>query len=319
MEYRSFDDLSKVIIKNIEKIPKDIDLIIGIPRSGLLIANMLALILNKPLTDLKGYEQNRLISAGNTKNTNYFIKDCKQAKKVLVMEDSVDTGKSIIDCKNKIKNFASEDIEFIFGCVFINPGKEKLVDFYLEVVKQPRLFEWNIYHHSILQNSCCDIDGVLCVDPTNEENDNGANYLKFLNDAKSKIIPSNKIGALVTCRLKQYEKETREWLNNNNVIYDKLIMMNCTFEERIKNNNHGEFKGKYYKKSQYQLFIESDPFQAEIINKISHKPVYCVGNGMFYDGKMLYKISKENNFVQKIKGCLIKIDFVQNIYRVVKK
>ena len=43
---------NNTIYKNINKIPKDVDLIVGIPRSGLLVANLLALYLNIKLTDI---------------------------------------------------------------------------------------------------------------------------------------------------------------------------------------------------------------------------------------------------------------------------
>lgn len=35
-------------------------------------------------------------------------------------------------------------------------------------------------NHGILKKACLDIDGVLCVDPTPEENDDGPRYREFL-------------------------------------------------------------------------------------------------------------------------------------------
>lgn len=306
MEYRSFDDLSKVLVKNIEKIPKDIDLIVGIPRSGLLVANIVALLLNKPLTDLAGYEENRLISCGRTKGCMTFIKSCNEAKKVLVIEDSVWSGKSIIDCKKRISLLNKTGVNFIYACVYMNPGMENVVDFYFEKVKSPRIFEWNIFHHPIIEEACFDIDGVLCVDPTISQNDNGDKYKEFLSSATAKIIPSRKIGALVTSRLSTFENETRDWMRRHCIDFDELIMMDCTFEERQKKGNHAEFKASFYKKSKYKLFIESEPNQAIIINQISKKPVYCVGDGKFYDGTKLSNIKNESSILDKIKKIISK-------------
>ena len=50
MNFRTVSDLTKTIMKKIDIIPSDIDLIVGIPRSGLLVANYIALLLNKPIT-----------------------------------------------------------------------------------------------------------------------------------------------------------------------------------------------------------------------------------------------------------------------------
>lgn len=60
MNYRSIVDLNSDIKKWISELPNDLDLIVGIPRSGLLVANLLALHLNLPLTDVEGLIENRI-------------------------------------------------------------------------------------------------------------------------------------------------------------------------------------------------------------------------------------------------------------------
>ena len=40
IEYRSIADMNNIIVKNLQKLPHDIDLVVGIPRSGLLPANL---------------------------------------------------------------------------------------------------------------------------------------------------------------------------------------------------------------------------------------------------------------------------------------
>ena len=299
MNYRSYDDLSKTLIRNISLIPADIDLIVGIPRSGLLVGNMIALLLNKPITDLNGYIEDRLISCGHTKNTKKIITNCCQAKKVLIIDDSVATGDSISEAKDVINKFRKDGTSYIFACVYICPGKEQIVDLYMEVVSAPRMFEWNIFHHPELKNACFDIDGVLCEDPTVEQNDDGIKYIDFVRNATPKILPTQRIGAIVTSRLSKYDSLTREWMQKNGIEYDELVMMNCSAEERRKKGNHGEFKGKFYKHSKYELFVESELSQAITICKISHKPVYCVENGIMYDGTALYKLINEDNRIKQ--------------------
>lgn len=55
MNFRTINDLNNLISKNLDKIPKDIDLIVGVPRSGLFVANLIALYLNLPLTDFDSF------------------------------------------------------------------------------------------------------------------------------------------------------------------------------------------------------------------------------------------------------------------------
>ena len=46
-------------------------------------------------------------------------------------------------------------------------------------------------HHSFLNDSCLDIDGVLCRDPSPEENDDGPRYEKFLTETNPLVIPTD--------------------------------------------------------------------------------------------------------------------------------
>ena len=78
-----------------------------------------------------------------------------------------------------------------------------LVDIYFELVGYKRLYEWNIFHRDYLQHACLDIDGVLCVDPSQDEDDDGHKYINFLNNAKPYLLPSYKVHSLVTNRLEK--------------------------------------------------------------------------------------------------------------------
>ena len=306
MNYRSFNQLNQLINDNIYKIPFDVDLIVGIPRSGLLVANIIALKLNKCITDFEGYFENRIISVGKTKNINK--KDLNDYKKVLIVEDSVSSGKSINECREKISTY-NHDAEILYFAVFVEPGKEKLVDIFLEVLPQPRVFEWNIFHHkSALLQSCCDVDGVLCLDPTAKENDDGDNYRRFLQAVQPKFLPTTKIDKLVTSRLEKYREETIKWLNKYNIEYNELIMFKGSAQERREKGLHAKFKAEIYKKSSDTLFIESEINQAIEINRLTGKPVYCVANNEIYDGSKLFLFKQKSK--NKIKAFLMKFKFI---------
>lgn len=276
MFFKSLDDLNKDIIGNLYKIPRDIDLVVGIPRSGLLVANLIALYLNLPLADLDGFISGRIFESGNTRRVPDYNEKVNSIKKVLIVDDSILSGKSIIEAKRKLEKVNSK-FELIYLVAYIIPSKKKSVDIYLNICELPRVFEWNIMHHAVVENSCFDMDGVLCVDPKKEENDDGDKYTNFIKNAKPLFIPTKKIGNIVTCRLEKYRKQTEEWLEKNGVKYNNLIMMKYNSkEDRIKYGNHAEFKANYYMKSKASLFVESDTVQAIRIAKIAKKPVYCV-------------------------------------------
>lgn len=272
MNYRSFSDLSKVIFRNIAKLQQmDIGLVVGIPRSGMLPANLIALYLNVPFTDIDSFIDNRVYGLGERKQ---YVNS--NSNNVLVIDDSIADGKALAKAKAKLKNV--KDYRLYYGAIFARSKSKHLVDFYGEVIDGDRIFEWNLFHNQlILGNSCLDIDGVLCRDPTPEENDDGEKYHRFLLTAEPKFIPTVKIKTLISCRLEKYRNETMFWLKKHNIQYDNLILLNLpNAEERRKWNKYGEYKGNEYKKNGYIFFIESSLSEAKRIKEVSNKSVFCI-------------------------------------------
>lgn len=317
MNYRSVNDLTRMVLNNLDKIPCDIDLIVGVPRSGMLLASYISLMLNKPLADIDGYMKNSIMQTGYTKNTSDLVKDIDECRKVLIVEDSVLSGKSIMECKKKIEKI-SRDVDHIFLAAYVLHSSKDLVDIYFEIVDAPRLFEWNVFHQpSALKKMCFDIDGVLCVDPTSEQNDDGEKYRNFILNAPTKIIPKGKIGYIITSRLEKNRNETEQWLKGNGIEYEELIMLNATAEERTKNNLHVSFKAQEYSKCGAILFVESETRQAYQINQRTKKPVLCIENNTYYDGGIKYKIQYES--FSRIKGFLRRFKIIRYIYSLVRK
>jgi len=312
MYYRSISDLNKIILNKLHILPKDFDLIVGVPRSGMLPANLLALYLNKPYTDLHSFINGHIYKAGA--RGQFF--DIKSFKKILVVDDSVGSGGAINEVKEKLSQVNGEFI-YSYCAIYMAPGKEKLVNYYFETIPFPRYFQWNVMNHTSLAKACFDIDGVLCVDPTEEENDDGEKYREFLLNAKPLFIPGCKIGALVTSRLEKYRKETELWLAKNNVKYDELIMLDLPNKEaRQKLNNHSTHKANTYQKNNYTLFIESSLHQAKEINRITGKPVLCTENfEMIFENESIAYNLKSGKYFPFVKNLALKI---RNKFREIK-
>lgn len=308
MNYRSLNDLSRLSIECAGHIHSDIELVIGIPRSGMLIASVIALKQNLPLTDLYSFLRNDDLKKGNTRTYKHagMIKP-QDAKKVLLVDDSISSGKSMLVAAEQLKAVYGGQVVTLAG--FAERHNRHLVDIHLELVEQPRVFEWNIMHHPFLQQACLDIDGVLCVDPTNDENDDGPNYRAFLSGTRPLFIPSVKVAHLVTSRLEKYRTETEEWLLRNGVQYGTLHMLDLpTAEERRRLGIHGKFKaGVYSQQPTARLFIESEVKQAIEIMNLSGKPVYCIESNEMYVPGVVYNIKstalrKSYSFMAKVKG-----------------
>ena len=312
MEFITFNDLGMDIVNNISRIPKDIDLVVGIPRSGVLVASMIAVYMNKPLTDIDAFMERRIYEAGVSKSKDGWIQSFDEIKKVLIVEDSVRSGFSIDTAKKKLK-LLNNNIEYVYLAAYVTKEGRKKCNIFFKQIDYPRAFEWNYLHQSlILKRACFDIDGVLCEDPSELENDDGENYLTFLKTAKPKLIPSCIVGWIVTSRLEKYRAETEKWLEVNNISYDHLIMMDVeTAEERRKLGNHAEYKAGHYKAIKESfIFVESSWNQAVKIHEMTGKAVFCIENRMFIGETESFKAKKKCK--KTIKDMIKRIVYSKN-------
>jgi uncharacterized HAD superfamily protein/hypoxanthine phosphoribosyltransferase len=275
MNYRNIADLSKTVRDNIFKIPPDVDLVVGIPRSGMLAANIIALNLNLKFCDTETFLNGTKIAHGRTRKArNPEITHATHARHILIVDDSVDTGESIQIIKSRLSAISSST-KITYCSVYVTPSSLGKVDIYFEALKKPRLFEWNLMHRSFLNQCCLDIDGVLCLDPTPHQNDDGPAYRNFLLTATPLIIPSYPVGHLVTSRLEKYREETEVWLRKQGVVYETLHMLDLPNAEiRRQLGCHASFKAEVFQSlHETKLFIESDAAQAKKISKLAGKSV----------------------------------------------
>ena len=275
MHYRSIADLNATITRNLRKIPHDIDLVIGIPRSGLIPANMISLALNLPLADLDGFVQGRILSKGRTRPLQSLTTE-SGPRRILVVDDSINSGGSMLEARQKLAAAGLAD-NAVFCAIYGLNDDHPEADLVMETVPRPRMFQWNVMHHKFLADACLDIDGVLCVDPESHENDDGPHYEAFLRQARPFLRPTQKVGHLVTSRLEKYRPATEAWLAEAGVAYGKLWMLDLpSAAERRRQGAHGQFKAKVYAGLDATLFIESEERQAVEIARLSRKPVLSI-------------------------------------------
>jgi uncharacterized HAD superfamily protein len=272
MHFRSISDLNRDILAGLDKLPRDIDVVVGVARSGMIPATLISLVLNVPLAELQSFADRRLLAVGNTRHGPKTAIDFDEIRHALVVDDSVNQGSAMREARRLLEPLKHK-FRITFAAIYGVPHAPA-VDLVFETVPQPRVFEWNVMHHSILERACVDIDGVLCHDPTEAENDDGEGYLNFLKCARPRFIPTMKIGELVTSRLEKYRPETEAWLASQGVQYNQLVMLDLpSAEQRRMLGAHADFKAKHYGSSNAELFIESEFRQAQDIARISGKPV----------------------------------------------
>lgn len=275
LNYKTYQDLNLIIKSKLHTIPEDIDLVVGIPRSGMIPASIIGLLLSKQVCTLYEFISKNFTNIQSTHritlNTNI--------KNILIVDDSILSGRSIKEAKQLVmQNQLNKQYNIKYLAVYYRDDNyADFIDIALEKVSSPRLFQWNYLNHAFLKDAAFDMDGVLCVDPSKEENDDGEKYKTFLLNARPLFIPKYKIPYIITSRLKKYENETKTWLAKHNVQYDNLIMLsNYTALERKRLNLHAKFKAEQYLKlTDIRLFIESNRQQAQEISLLTKKLCFC--------------------------------------------
>jgi len=278
MQYRSVSDLNLNIAQNLHRIPRDVQLVVGIPRSGMLAANLIALQLNVPMTDVDGFLAGRTIGGGTRLRLAREHREARTAPgTILLVDDCVGGGTQMARVRDALDRAGVDQSNVCFLAPYVTPSARSKVDVFFDVVEMPRVFEWNVMHHGAMPTWCVDIDGVLCRDPSVNENDDGPLYEQFLTNVEPLLRPSTPIGWLVTCRLEKYRGLTEQWLARHGIEYGELIMLNVpTKAERQRLGNHGSFKGRIYRRLDAELFIESSARQSPEIARAAGKSVWCV-------------------------------------------
>ena len=160
MNYRNFADLNNDIRLNFQKIAdQKVDVVVGLPRSGMIPAYMIALLMNIDCTDFQSFLDNKPLKRGSTRGAKNQLTHPQDAENILIVDDSVNTGSSMEKARAQIPEHLLPKVKVM--AVYSGTRIPQSIDFYLKYIAQPRVFEWNIFGHHILQQACLDIDGVV--------------------------------------------------------------------------------------------------------------------------------------------------------------
>jgi hypoxanthine phosphoribosyltransferase len=257
----SIGDAFQLLVQSIEsKIPNEFDCLVGIPRAGLLFANILASLYGRPLATPEGFVRGEVWYAGECIIPKYF-------KKVLVIEDSLFTGKQLKLAVEKLKDFKPE-MEVKTASLFKKTGHDVAVDYVLVQHDCWTIGEWNLLTSlGFMGRLGVDLDGVLGEDcPTNVDDD-GVQYCDWLSRAKPLFIPQFKVEAVITSRLEKYRPETEAWLRRHGVRYKVLIMLDLPSIKERTFNIVVRHKANAIRHADLEWYWESNWKEAEQIHR----------------------------------------------------
>jgi hypoxanthine phosphoribosyltransferase len=268
--YQDFNYMNALCFHSMNRIPNDIDLIVCIPRSGLIFGTLIGEYKSLPTISLFEF-----LSGVNTFKIRGASRSPlfeKQPKHILLFDDAMGLGESMQTAKTKILE-KFPDLKITTCVMFVEPYSVNKVDIAFKVFKD-QLLPWNIMKRGI-GCGCVDMDGFLCVDPTSNDTKTEEAYLNFIKNAKQKYVPDHKIKYIVSGRLEKYRKETEEWLKCHNIQYENLILCPAKNNEERRKMTPEKYKADFYKKSKCLIFIESNYGEAKAIAKMTNMPVYC--------------------------------------------
>lgn len=264
-------------------LPPNTSQIVGIARSGLCVATMVAMLMHRPLGIFRQSE-NDLVAGGNGWR---LSGNTKSDGPVVVIDDTVMTGNSFKHVMPLIrKTFPTA----MAAAIYVNPAAKVKPDLWVQDLPWPHLLEWNMFNSIMTPSMAFDFDGILCQDCPPEDDDDGVRYLRFLEETRPMFyVRKVSIPLIVTARLEKYRPQTLDWLARHGMRVDKLIMGPWSNNRDRARAGVAAYKAQHFaafRKQKHRIkppiFVESDPRQAEQIAKLSGGIVACPAAGRCY-------------------------------------
>ncbi len=175
LSVRSIADMARIIGENLHRIDRTkFDCVVGIPRSGMIPASIIATHLQMPLADPVGYSNGIIHGRSGAQ--------VSAGSRVLLVDDSCNKGRAMAQAVKLLPKGCKVTRLAVFGPYQVDPSS--VCDIWFETVHGPRAFAWNMTKHIRLPRWGFDFDGVLCRDNTKAENDDGPRYAEFLRNAE---------------------------------------------------------------------------------------------------------------------------------------
>jgi len=264
-------------------LPPDTSRIIGVARSGLCAASMVAMLLHRPLSIVR-QSLGDVVDGGN----GWRLHDhAEQRGTVVVIDDTVMTGNSF---KAVLPIVRAAYPDALSAAVYVNPAAKLKPDLWVRDLPWPHALEWNIYQSVLTPSMAFDFDGVLCHDCPPLDDYDGEPYLRFLDEAKPLYhVRKVEIPLIVTARLEKYRPQTLAWLARHGMTVKRLVMGPWASHKERAKADVAAYKAEHYRaflqrkhKIKPPMFVESDARQAKRIAELSGGLVLSIQDERFY-------------------------------------
>ena len=240
-----------------EMIPSDIDGIVGVPRSGMIPASVIATHLHLPLYT---FHKGQAVTVGRGSRLRG-----PEGDRLAFIDDTTMMGSTLKRLESVIGLKAS---------VYVNPHSPRKPDLFVKDLEPPHLLEWNLFNSGYVRNMAFDMDGVICHDEPPR------NWLKV--KERPRYLPRNESITIITARFEKHRQHTENWLKAYGVGVEKLIMFGGTEAERNKPQAISRYKAEALKESGKEWFVESCRIQSKEIAEFTGAWVICTEDFKVY-------------------------------------
>lgn len=222
------------------QLPPNVSGVVGVARSGLIPASVMAAMLHVPLYSVDRHS-GRILDVGGGDRVRYL--DAVNGPRVLV-DDSIHNGGTLGELLRK-----APDLNACLKVAMIATSwSYDRVDYHWRVIDTPHLFQWNAVNCPYARHMATDMDGIICHNPPRE-------HVPYL-------LPRLKIGSIITARTESQRTETETWLHHWRVRYHGLHMWPYSAEERTL-DAVADWKANVFRSTGMDFYIESEPDLAD--------------------------------------------------------
>lgn len=263
--YISTRQLVSDTLEWVKSFPKRFDMVVGIPRAGMIPASLIATHLGVPLTMPDLFPR----AFAGTKTFDSIPNE------VLLVDDSSGHGEGgTTDTILKKLQLVSPLTKFWKASTYVKESCANYFDLFHKIVHDGRFIqEWQLQQVRYFSLIMSDMDGVLCEDCPKEIDADESKYLNHIANARPYLIPKYEIEYILTGRLEKYRPFTEAWLAKHRVRYRKLIMWNL--EDKSLRRNPAEYKARELMRIKPEVYYESRHSEAEKINQMTGIHVFC--------------------------------------------
>lgn len=267
LRFRGIADLHQVIQSSTYKLPK-LDLLVAIPRSGLLPATILSDLLDLPLTDIDGLREGYLLrDAPSVPEPRDPGRVVEEATQILVIDDSIGHGTQLATTRQALVGLDPAKA-LHYAAVYVTPESMDSVDIAFEELPWGRYFGWNAMHRASLEDCCLDADGLLWLQG-----------VSFVADTPESAIwkPTKPVGHILTNRSAEERPAMERWLSEQQIQFGTLTMTGTAGRDASRESDDEiRAKSRAYRNLDSKMLISLSYPVSKRLAHASGKPVLCV-------------------------------------------